>query len=164
MKVLCIILMLIMLSGCGPQQMWETVDDTWIEAVAPCREIIISLPSEAVTPTLQSDEVGKLYLCNGYTLSSQILPGGDLNRTIYQITGFSLDQLTCIQTQFDYVKRYECVWSSAGEAGDHVGRAVILDDGNHHYAVSVMADSGVAGDLTQTWQTVLGSVSLTDTD
>ena len=39
-----------------------------------------------------------------------------------------------------------------------VGNAVILDDGNFHYAVSVMADADQAAKLEDTWQHILDSV------
>jgi len=124
----------------------------------------MKLPSEAVAPVLQSPDAGKLYLCDGYVLTVQTFDGGDLDETMRQVTGFSREQLTCMQTQSGDIKRYACVWSAAGEGGDHVGRAVILDDGSYHYAVSVTADFASAGELAQTWQELLNSVTLTDTD
>jgi VCBS repeat-containing protein len=53
--------------------------------------------------------------------------------------------------------RYESVWSAVGEGEDQVGRLVILDDGNYHYAVTVMAPAETAGELTKTWQKLLNS-------
>ena len=74
------------------------------------------------------------------------------------------DQITMMEReQGDYL-RYECVWSAAAEEGEQVARSVILDDGYYHYAVTVMADFASAGELAQTWQELLGSVSLSGTD
>ena len=151
-----------MLTGCAGRQVWETVNDPWVEVAAPCREVKLKLPAEAMTPVLQNPGAGQLYLCDGYTLAVQTLNGGDLDATMRQITGFSLDALTCIQTACGEYEKYECVWSAAGEGSDQVGRAVVLDDGHYHYAVSVMADHVTAGTLTQAWQKLLGSVSLAD--
>lgn len=156
--------MLTMLTGCGAQPMWETVCDPAAVAAAPCRELSVKLPADAAAPVLQSPDAGQLFLCNGYALTVQTLDGGDLDKTMRQLTGFSRDRLSCMQTQIEGIKRYDCVWSSAGEGGDHVGRAVILDDGNYHYTVSVMADFASAGELSQVWQEILNSVMLTDTD
>ena len=97
-------------------------------------------------------------------LTLQTFTGGDLDATMRQVTGFSKEQVTCLQTRDGEINQYSCVWSSAGEGGDHVGRAVILDDGSYHYTVTVMADFETAGELTDTWQDLLNSVSLTDTD
>ena len=92
------------------------------------------------------------------------MDGGDLNATMRALTGFSREQLTVMETERSDFKRYDCVWSTAGEGGDHVARAVILDDGYYHYAVTVMADFASAGELTRTWKTILDSVSLKSID
>ena len=154
--------MLIMLGGCGKQPVMETVADSWVETAAPCRDLSVKLPAEAAAPVLQSPENGKLYSCDGYMLMVQTLPGGDLDSTMRQITGFSRQQITCIETEVNSVKQYSCVWSSVGEGGDYVGRAKILDDGSYHYAVSVMAEFAEAGELASTWQEILNSVNLSD--
>ena len=164
LKLLRVILMLMMLSGCAAQQTWETVNDPQVEVAAIPRELGIKLPPEAAAPVLQSPEAGQLYLCNGYVLAVHTFVGGDLDDTMRQLTGFSKEQLACMKTEKADYRRYDCVWSSASDGGDQVGRAVILDDGNFHYAVSLMADFASAGDLSQAWQEILNSVVLTDTD
>ena len=151
-----------MLSGCGQQTVWETVNDPWIEVEAACREVEVQLPPEAALPVLQNPEEGELYICDGYTLMVQTFNGGDLEATIQKLTGFSKKELACIQSQKGAIKRYLCAWSAVGEEGDQVARAVILDDGSYHYTVSVMADSTDVGALAQKWQSLLNSVNLTD--
>ena len=164
MKIFFAILAVLMLTGCGGQPVLERVEDPWVEVAAREKTLQVRLPAEAAAPALQSPENGKLYLCNGYVLTLQTFSGGDLDETMRQITGFSREQITCLQTREGEMDKYSCVWSSAGEGGDHVGRAVILDDGSYHYTVTVMADFETAGELTDTWQDLLNSVSLTDTD
>ena len=132
--------------------------------MAQQRQLQVSLPKEALTPTLQNAEAGKLYLCDGYTLSVQTMQAGDLDATMRSLTGFSREQLTVMETMKHGIKRYDCVWSAAGEGGDQVARSVILDDGNYHYAVTVMADFASAGDLAATWKSILNTVSLSDID
>ena len=99
-------------------------------------------------------------MCDDYMLSMQTLAGGDLNRTLKQITGYDKTQLTVLQTRAGDAEKYSCVWTAAGEGGDQVGRAVILDDGNYHYCVTVMADAAAAGELIPVWQELLATVSL----
>ena len=164
MKILCILLVLLMLTGCGAQPTFEKIEDPWVEVDVKQKELVVKLPTDAAAPALQSPEAGKLYLCDGYVLTLQTFSGGDLDATMRQITGFSREQLTCMQTQNGDVKKYSCVWSSAGEGGDHVGRALVLDDGSYHYAVTVMADFASAGELSDTWQELFNSVTLSDTD
>lgn len=166
MKKACILLVImLLLSGCAAQPAFETVSDLAdVAAIAQQRELKVSLPKEATTPTLQSDTGGALYLCDGYTISVQTLQAGDLDATLRSLTGFSREQLTVMETLKHGVKRYDCVWTAAGEGGDQVARAVVLDDGSYHYAVTVMADFASAGELASTWKSILDSVSITDTD
>ena len=163
MKKLWIVLVLVMLflCGCSAEETFETLSDIWAQpAMATLREVELTLPKDAAVQTLQSDAAGKLYLCDGYILTVQNLPAGDLSRTLVQLTGRTQEQLTLMQTKRDALDCYETVWCAAGEGGDQMGRALILDDGNYHYAVCVMADAAVAGELTPTWQQLMNSVSL----
>lgn len=166
MKKVCILLVLVLLlSGCAAQPVFETVSDQMEAPVmAQMRQLKVALPKEATAPTLQSEEAGALYLCDGYTLSIQTMAAGDLDATLRNLTGFSRDQLTVMETAKHGIKRYDCVWSAAGEGGDQVARAVILDDGSYHYAVTVMADFASAGDLAATWKGILDTVQFSDTD
>jgi len=151
----------LMLCGCGAQTVFETVDDEAVlDVSAVAQSVHVELPPEAAVPTAQSLQGGMLYLCDGYTLTVQTLPGGDLDRTLRQVTGFSTEALQSIQTKTGNIVRYHTAWTAAGETGDQVARAVILDDGVYHYAVSVIAPAEQAGQLQDTWASVLSSVSL----
>lgn len=164
-KLIVLLVLLVALNGCAAQPVFETVSDgVEVPVLAQMRQLQVSLPKEATAPTLQGEESGALYICNGYTLSVQTVKAGDVDSTMRSLTGFGRDQLTVMETVRNGVKRYDCVWSAAGEGGDHVGRAAILDDGNYHYAVTVMADFESAGELAATWKTIFDSVMLTDTD
>ena len=166
MKKVCVLLVLVaLLSGCADQPALETVfDQLETPVMAQMRQLSVALPKEATAPTLQSEDAGALYLCDGYTLTIQTMSAGDLDATLRSLSGFSKDQLTVMTTEKHGIRRYECVWSAAGEGGDQVARAVILDDGNYHYAVTVMADFSSAGDLADTWKEILDSIKFSDTD
>ncbi|MBO5317317.1 MAG: hypothetical protein J6A74_02610 [Oscillospiraceae bacterium] len=157
--------LVLLLCGCGGQQTFEPVlDDYELPVAAPLHEISVSLPEDAAQPVLQSTDAGRLYFCNGYTLSLQTLSGGDLDRTLRSITGYGKDSLALIATAYQGADRYECAWTAAGEGAQQVGRAVVLDDGSSHYVVTVMADADAAGQLRSAWDSLLASVRLTDTD
>ena len=162
MKKLWVILALsLFLAGCGSKQTFETVDDVQAEPViAQIKEVHLALPEEAAVPAMENTDGEKLYLCNGFALMVQTMDGGDLGRTLRQLTGFEKEQLAVMQTEQSGVIRYDCVWTTAGEAADQVCRAAILDDGSYHYAITVMSDFSAAGDLSETWRTILDSVSL----
>lgn len=158
---LVIVMVAALLCGCGAQPVFERVEDTdMVSAAAAVRQVKLDLPQEAASPAMESADGGAYYQCDGYVLTVQTLPGGDLDRTLRHVTGFSGSQLQMIKTKAGPAVRYNTVWTAAGEGGDQVGRALILDDGQNHYAVTVMANAASAGDLQETWNILFSSVTL----
>ena len=165
MKKLLVILGIgLLLTGCSSQQTMETVFDVYEPVSAQPRQLEMALPEDAALATVADENSGKLYFCDDFCILVQTMQAGDLDSTLRQVTGFSKEQLTVIETAAQDAVRYDCAWSSVGEGGDQTCRGVILDDGYYHYAVTVMADAQDAGDLTQAWQELFNSVSLTRTD
>jgi len=76
------------------------------------------------------------------------------------LNGFSRERLQLIARKDPVGERYVCAWASAGEAGDLVGRTLILDDGNYHYTLTLTADADKSGDLALTWQDIFASFTL----
>lgn len=161
MKKLCLLLtFVLMLGGCKATQTFETLADVYGEQdAAVLREVLYTLPEEAAAQVIQS-EYGQLYFCDGYEITMQTMAAGDLSRSLRELTGYSADDLTVIETGLTDAARYECVWTSAGEGGDMVGRAVILDDGSYHYCMTAMADAETAAQLRDTWQDLFDSFTL----
>lgn len=161
MKKICLLLMCVLcLSGCAAVETFETVADVYGEqGMLQPRQVLLEIPEDAAAQAIKSDD-GTLYLCDGYEVTLQTMTAGDLNRTMRSLTGFDSDTLTMIETGLTDAARYECVWTAAGEGGDMVGRAVILDDGAYHYCVTVMASAEKAGALRETWQSLLDSFAL----
>ena len=161
MKKLCLILAVaLMLTGCSAVGTFETLGKVYGEQEKPAmQEVSYELTDDAAAQTIQSD-YGSLYFCDGYEIAVQTMESGDLDRTLRQLTGFGRDHLTVIETGLTPAARYECVWSAAGEGGDQVGRLVILDDGNYHYCMSVMAEATTAASLREQWQVLLDSFIL----
>lgn len=151
----------LMLTGCASEEVMETVADEQVTPVmAQMREISVVLPEEAASPTVESDS-GRLYLCESYEISVQILDGGDLDRTVKTLSGYDREALTVMNTQQEALDCYEFVWASAGEQGDRVGRAMILDDGNYHYCISVLGEAEQAAANRVYWDDMFGSFTLT---
>ena len=88
------------------------------------------------------------------------MESGDLEATVKAVSGFDMDSLTVIQTMRDGRDCYEFVWACAGEDGQQVGRATILDDGNYHYVLSVMGDADHAWENYPVWLSMFQSFSL----
>ena len=156
-KCLVIVAALLFLTGCAAQDVFETVADVYGEESVKPKQILLELPEEGAESVITGSN-GTLYLCENYDITVQTLSGGDLNETFRALTGFPLDSLTVVQTLQTGMERYECVWTSVGEGGDSVGRAVVLDDGRFHYCVTVMTAAENAGKLQESWQELLGSV------
>jgi len=155
-----------LLSGCGAQETFEHVSDADTTPVMSQQSsrVSIKLPDEAAVPAMENEHAGSIYLCDGYTVCVQTTAAGDLNRTFLDNTGFPKESLTVMETQQNGVKRYDCVWTSAGEGEEQVCRGVILDDGSFHYVVTVMTNASDAERFAQQANAILGSVSLVSTD
>ena len=158
-KLVIVILGALFLAGCAQAEVAETVADVLEEPVlAAPREIRLELPGEAVACAMESDS-GRLYLGDGYEVMVQTLSGGDLDATIREITGFSKEDITLVQTRREAPTRWEFAWAAAGEGGERVGRGVILDDGNYHYCLSVLQDADI-DDCQIIWSEVFSTFSL----
>lgn len=156
-RLVWMILLAALLCGCKAEETLETVNDEWIVPVmAQPREISVRLPDNAVAPVLEQDN-RQLYMGQDYEIMLETLAAGDLNATIRALSGYEKDQLTVLETRQGDADRYDFVWTTAGERGDRLGRAVILDDGDYHYCMSVLRD---AGDTHIVWRDVFGSFSL----
>lgn len=160
-KMIVIICGFMLLTGCSVQT-FETVDDLQdVQAVAQPATLLLDLPEEAAEATMQNGS-GTLYFCGDYDIMVEVLPSGNLSKTMQTLTGFEKEDLRLLQTERCGVTCYEGAWSAAGEAGDQVGRVLVLDDGNYHYCISVMAMADSAGDCTPDWNLLMESVALAE--
>lgn len=161
MKKLCLVAaVVLMLTGCGEPEDFETMSDVY-EMPEPvnAQQTSMILDRETVSVGWEDGE-DKIYICDDFCVMVQTFSAGDLDATIRSITGYAKEKLMVMERTTEGVTSYECVWASAGEKGDQIGRMLILDDGNHHYALSVMADAEKAGELTETWQLLFDSFAI----
>lgn len=159
--IFCVFVCLFMLSGCGATKTLETInDENALPAMADAAEIQLCIPEGGAAQVFDNGIGGRLYMCDGYTVTVQTLEGGDLRRTIETASGFDMEKLTLIKTEQHGYDAVLCAWSAVGEGEDQVCRAMVLDDGCYHYVVTVMANYKQALEQTDLWQSVLGSVNL----
>ena len=152
-----LVLVLLMLTGCGSRETLETVaDEQVVPVMAQPKQIRVTLPGEAAMPTVESDS-GRLYLCRDYEIMLQTLSGGDLNATLQSVTGFEREQLTILETLRSDMPCYEFSWACAGESGDRVGQGILLDDGAYHYCMTVLWDAEKTEDLQIVWSEIFSS-------
>ena len=152
-------LLLCMLTGCSAET-FETLGPVdHVSATLPLKQqMVLSLPSDAAVLTISGEDT--LYICDADTIALQTFPSGDLSGTIRMVSGYERNQLTVMESRCGDHDRYDLVWIAVGEAGEQVCRAAILDDGNYHYCITVMADASDAGSLTDRWTQLLGSFCL----
>lgn len=160
-KCLIVVLLPLLMLGCGAKETFETVADELVApAMAQPRQISVRLPEDAVAPVLDSDSQ-QVYLCEDYEIVVEILEAGDLQETVRHISGYGKDALTVMETFLDGISRYEFVWACAGETEDRIGRAVVLDDGEYHYCLSVLRDASTTENSQIVWEDVFSSFTLT---
>jgi len=149
------------LTGCADQAVYETVADVVMEPVmAQAQALHLDLPREAALQTMEDGKGQALYFCDGYTLAVQTLEAGDLEKTIRTVTGFEKDQLQLLQTDAPWGKRYDCIWTCAGEGEDQVGRLALLDDGAYHYVLTAMAGASKMDAVGDSWDALFRSAEL----
>ena len=161
MKKLCVLMIIaLLLCGCGAEHTFETVADEMVQQVmAQPREVSLTLPEETLLPAMESD--GRtLYLCSGYDVAVQTFSGGDLDATVRQVSGFGAEELTIMETKAGDNQCYEFVWTAATDLGEQVGRAMILDDGTYHYAVTAAAPADKAEEYQEIWNGIFETVCL----
>ena len=160
MKIVLLMMLAVLLAGCGKTEVYETVNDEMVQSVsAQPREILFDLAQEPVMPAMESDS-GTLYLCGDFDVLVHTCQSGDLQNTVREVSGFLPEELTVIQTGNGEVDRYEFVWTSAADLGQQIGRATILDDGNYHYILSATVDAELIEEYQEIWNGIFESFQL----
>lgn len=163
-KALVMVVMGLLLTGCTVQKDLETVrDDGLVYQNADSFQLHISLPEDASLASMATENASICY-CDDYSVVMQKLPGGDVERTITELTGMSPDRLTVIKLESDGKQVYRFSWSAMGEEALENCSCMLLDDGQYHHAVTMMADYRKSSDLHNEWQSIFDSVKLINTD
>ena len=159
-KTILFLALALLLAGCGTEETWETVSDEWAQPVmAQPGDILVDLPGETAMPAMEGDS-GRMYLAEDYEIYLQTLEAGDLEKTVQTLSGYEKEDLTVMHIQSQGISRYEFVWTCAGENGDRIGRAVVLDDGNYHYTMTVLRDADTTETSQIVWNDVFASFAL----
>ncbi len=154
-----ILLLAAVLTGCS-SPVYETMGGVVHvgQEIHTPRNILLEIPQDATVLTVSGTDM--LYVCDGYTMSLQNLPAGDLASTIEMLSGYTPDRLTIVESLCGDHKRYDWVWVAAGEGGDVLCRAAVLDDGKFHYSLCVTAEANAVADLSQSWNDLFSSFCL----
>ena len=163
---IAVALLALVLAACGPEEtpVFETVGENVClpeEKPNPGR-IEVMIPEEAASQTMAGDAGGELYTWEDHSLQLQTLDGGDIRRTVEEVTGFDYDELTVMASQKGGLMYYQTVWCTAGEEGTLLGRALIADDGNYHYCISLLSPEN--SDSGEVYDRLCASFSVTNGD
>ena len=159
-KWLVIAVLALGLSGCGSEEVMETVADEWmVPVMAQPMQIQVELPGEAAMPVSET-ESGRLYLCRDYEIALQTLSSGDLDATLRSVTGYGKEDLTILETLRSRMPCYEFTWTCAGETGDRIGQGILMDDGNYHYVMTALWDEAGEADSQVVWSEVFASFDI----
>ena len=162
-KVLSLLMTAALLTGCGAQETFETVEDMIpVQPVAARQQFYAQLPEDAAAASFSGEDTGELYLCDSGTVTKQVFPAGDLENTLRSVTGQSKDTLQLLQTTQQECLRYDFVWTAAGETELELGRGCILDDGNYHYVLTAMTPESKAQAVRESWEDMFASCCLLD--
>lgn len=150
----------LILAGCGSRETMETIADPVVELVAPKpAQVSVRLPDDAVVPVLESQRE-QIYTAEDYEIILETLSAGDLTSTVRHLSGYEPEELTILETAQDDGCRYEFVWAAAGEKGERLGRAVVLDDGSYHYCLSAVWDADSQKNTQIVWEDLFSSFCL----
>lgn len=159
-RVWILLVVAVLLGGCGAAETFETVADVPAEASLPeQRTVSVALPEEAGVPAMENDN-DRLYVCSGYEVAVMTLPGGDLDGTLRAVSGYGADELTVMKSAVGELTRYEFVWTAATEDGQQTYRAEILDDGSYHYVLCAMTDAERANEYREVLNGIFQSFSV----
>lgn len=161
MKKFCFaILCVFMLSGCSSVETMETIrDDEAFPVMGEAAKVHLSIPEIENAQVVEDGAGSKIYLFNDFCVTVQTLDGGNMEKTLELVSGFDAGKLTLLKTEQDDCLQFRCAWSSTGEQEDLLCRAVVVDDGRYHYAVTVMADSSEIAEQPELWD-ILDTVKL----
>ncbi len=163
-KVIAGIVIAMLLAGCTQKepQTYETVGPAAYEQPAKpaAGELILWMPEEAGAEALAAEDGSQVYTWGSYELRMQTLDGGDIRKTVEQLTGMDYDSLTVMSREKGDLQLYQTVWCSTGEDGTTLSRAVVADDGNHHYCVSLSAPENV--DSSEIYARICSTLSVAE--
>lgn len=151
-RIVWVLVAMVLLSGCVnfADPVMETVNDQMAEPVAADpAPVWIWLPENAAAQT--AAEGGSCYTWDECELRVQTLNGGDIRKTLEQLTGMSAERLTVMEYRRGALQMYQTVWSMTGEEGITLGRCLVADDGAYHYCVSLLSpeDADVQDDYAR---------------
>ncbi len=161
------LLLPVFLTGCQAETVpqWETVDDELVEVIEVIQEpyaMTFGIPDDAVLEVFASSDTRKVYLQeNGdYEITSEALRADSIADVVQELTGFSMEDLTVMQTLRGSLPEYQFAWTSNTGSGGIVSRATVLDDGGYFYALVFSVQESCGDQYQDCAQSVFSSFGI----
>lgn len=157
----------LLLSGCAgdTEPVYETIGNVWEneEPVSAPASIEFAVPDGAEMEAVSTDSEVKIYRIGDWELWTQALDGGDLRATFEQLTGMDWDALTVVNHPVGEKNVYETAWTAMDEEDTYIIRAAVIEEGDYHYCLSLMALEDNSRTVGQFFTEILENVNLADT-
>ena len=163
-KGIAFVLLLMMLTGCGTEPEFETMGNIQYEpeVIPQAGYISVMIPAAAAEEVMADSTLGKRFTWDQNEIRLETLEAGDLARTLRMITGMDPEKLTVISQKRDGMNTWQTVWSTSGEDGILVGRALIADDGYYHYCMSLLSPEQT--DSAEVYEDLVSTFTIRETD
>ena len=96
-KIIALVCVMLLLSGCSVQTFEGVEDLNDVQAVANPATLLLDLPEEASVSAMQGSS-GTLYFCDDYDIMVEVMPSGNLSNTLQILTGFEREELDLMQS------------------------------------------------------------------
>ena len=145
MKIICLLCVFLLLTGCGTVPVWETVEDfmptiptsTWLDE---SYAIQIGLPEHAKL-TWQTDTCS-LYEAETIEIMTETFLASDLNTAVRHLSGYEAENLLILETTRFDLPEYQFAWYTQTAEGGSLCRADLVMDGSTCYAVVCTSPEG----------------------
>lgn len=148
MKIIVLLCVCALLTGCAATPTFETLGQVQHEQPVVRKTASADIPADALE--LENGTDGA-WLCGSYYLEIRTVQSTDLGETVQTLSGCDEEKLTVMTLSDHGMDRYEWVWTAMSEEGRQLGRAVVLDDGNFHYCLSAVGPAEQGSSLAAEW-------------
>ena len=154
MKIICLLLVLMLCSGCAAKPVWEYVQDepSVQTGVWQQEAYSIEMAIPAKTDLVLEAEGEKLYVMQdgAYELSSHVFLASSMESAVKYLSGQSAEHMTVIGSKRFDLPEYHFAWYTQTEQGGRLCQADLVMDGIRCYAVV----TNVAEDEAKAYESV----------
>lgn len=150
MKKILLCCLLVFLTGCSTETVWETVEDSQSEVKQVWQEqsYTVEIPVLQTMTLVEETYNEQLYVLEGenYEVSSFTYLASSLNSAVKYLSGLEAAEMTVIETSRFGLPEYHFAWYTQTEQGGYLCQADLVMDDTACYAVVVRAPEESSAD------------------